>query len=416
MPFKKLILQGKDYPEHLAWLLWVLLIIIISITKSLKPINHTQVFFIYADAASRWLTARALYDGSGTGFIYFPQSAMLFIPFTNLSPLWASLIWRAINILVFAIGVQQLTRLIPDHSSTSIPTSKPHRLSLFLPVSLVSILLSWSAARYGQVTLIMIGLMMIAIARLHHRHWNQAALWLTLALAFKPLALVMILLAMVFYRHIRLPLLIAILCSLILPFLFQGHDYVLTQYLGCFNELKQASHFGVDHPYAQLFWMLNTLDIKIPSQWHNTLRILFAMATLALGWRLRKRQTSNAFIINLFFLGVLYLLLFNPRTENNTYAMIGPILGLLTVLHRRWSCLFWYRAHVTLIVLFLLSHPIGKILTGSHVIWIKPALTVAITMLYFLSLRRHRWIHTLNHPSVGGNKAIPIRNLTGPPG
>ena len=33
----------------------------------------------------------------------------------------------------------------------------------------------------------------------------------------------------------------------------------------------------------------------------------------------------------LLAISVLYILLFNPRTENNTYAMLGPVIGLSLV-------------------------------------------------------------------------------------
>jgi len=381
--------------DHLAWLLWAILILAVSIIKARTTISHSQVFFIYSDAATRWLTGRALYDGSGANFIYFPQSALLFTPFANLPPLLSSLLWRAINILIFALGIRQITGLVRASQPADITAYDVRDPALFLPVTVVSILLSWSAARYGQTTLIMAGLMMLASASLSRKRWNEAAVLLFLALAYKPLAAVMILLVIACYRPFRLPALLTFLGMMSLPFLFQNLPYVLAQYQSSITELRQASLLGIDQPFAQVFWLLNSLGITLPADWQDVLRLLMALATLGLCLSLRKRQNDRAFVVTLFALGVLYLLLFNPRTENNTYAMIGPVLGLYTVLHRRLSATVWYRLHLIIIVLFVLNHPLGKALTVSHVVWIKPALAIALSSLLLVGLRRLPWMHTL---------------------
>lgn len=355
---------GQRGNREWAWVLWGLFVSFVLINRSLSPVDHSEVFLIYRSAALLWLNGQPLYDGSGTGFIYFPQAAILMVPFTWLSPFLDSLLWRLLNIGVFALGVLQFARLAETHNQQP----------LFVPVTLVSILMAASAAKLGQMTLVMTGLMLTALAELHQKNWWRAALWLVLSFALKPLAAVLILLVAVLYYRTAIPLVLCFIALIGVPFLLQDPGYVWDQYRTSVITMQQVADFGKDNPFAQAFWMLRKAGIHIPDAIQFLLRILFAALTLGYCWWLKRRQTSQTFLIYLFTLAACYALLFNPRTENNTYALLAPAVGVFTAWSLQNRGLFLRTSYLTIVAGFLLSNRIGKLLTGFATVWIKPLL------------------------------------------
>jgi hypothetical protein len=57
------------------------------------------------------------------------------------------------------------------------------------------------------------------------------------------------------------------------------------------------------------------------------IRIVSAFITLALCVTARRKQDAARSALLVFALSATYLILFSPRTENNTYAMLGPAIA-----------------------------------------------------------------------------------------
>ena len=98
----------------------------------------------------------------------------------------------------------------------------------------------------------------------------------------------------------------------------------------------------------------------------------------------------------LFSFSALYILLFNPRTENNTYAMLGPAIGLFTA---RWIVLSRHRIAVAFLSLLVLFLAAGDELVratsppGEH-IWLKPFLAILfLAYLVFHLFSQHEDAH-----------------------
>src|SRR5690606_22275072 len=153
---------------------------------------------------------------------------------------WAGALWRAINIGVFAFGVLRLTRLAAPSST----------LAFNIIVTSIAALLSWSAARHGQMTLVMGGLMMSAVADLHARSFWRASIALALAVAFKPLAIVLVLLAAALYPRTSWRIALVFLGIGLAPFAFQSTEYVLSQYRAVPDMFRDAAENGLETPYA----------------------------------------------------------------------------------------------------------------------------------------------------------------------
>lgn len=309
---------GGSRAERYAWIGWAVLffataaIIIGDGSRSVVP--------AYRNAALNWISGRSLYDGTGVGgFTYFPQAAILFAPFAILSPVMGEVFWRLVNIGVFAFGVSGFARLAGERSGKD----------LFPLMTLTAIPLAWDCARNGQATLIMTGFMLLAVVNVaRSRRW-LATLWLALGVAIKPLAIVLVLLVLAVDRLMTWRVLLGMTVLALFPFVMQHPAYVLQQYSACLQNTTTAAHVGVvAHGWTTPFTALRVAGLDVSERTQTVIRLAAAAATLVLCMFTRRRHDAVRSALYVFSLAVLYLILFSPRTENNTYAMLGPAIGV----------------------------------------------------------------------------------------
>lgn len=341
--------------ERVTWGVWGVVLLAACAVLAFQP-DRRPVNGIYARAAARFRAGLDLYDEGGCGFIYLPPSAVLYLPLTFIPGLPQNVLWRTITIGLFAAGVHRLSRL------AAVGTG----LQFFPLVSLFVLPKAWASMINGQATPAMAGLSLLALGEIFERRWWRAAACLVAALAFKPLAIVLVLLVAALYRPLTGRLTLGIAGLLAAPYLAQAPEYVTQQYLGAIGMLEQAARRGLTPEWAQLFSLASLVGIEVPATWQTLLRVLAALATLALcaraaQWRIARsmsapgnqgaahagsaRLLSNvnrdarpdpapraaAALLTLYSLATAYLLLFNPRTENNTYLMLSPAIGALCV-------------------------------------------------------------------------------------
>ncbi len=304
---------------RIAWIAWAVLFLIaaaIMIAGSGRTVVPS-----YRIAAQNWLAGRGLYDGTGVGgFVYFPQAAILFIPFALFAAAAGEVLWRLVIIGTFAAGLRSFARLASGRTGRE----------LFPLMSLVTVPLAWDCARNGQSTLIITGLMLLAVVDVADRRWWRATLWLSLGVALKPLALVLALLIMAVDRPMTGRLLLGLGAVALAPFLTQHPAYVLQQYASCFGNMKAAAHVAVvARGWTSPFTALQLAGVNVPERIQTVLRVAAAAGTLALCVLARKRHDAGRSAVFVFSLAALYLMLFSPRTENNTYAMLGPAIAVL---------------------------------------------------------------------------------------
>ena len=73
-------------------------------------------------------------------------------------------------------------------------------------------------------------------------------------------------------------------------------------------------------------WM--PVGVGVADRVQPVIRLVGGLATLAATVVVFRRLPESRRPVWLFTLTVVYLLLFNPRTENNTYCLLGPALGM----------------------------------------------------------------------------------------
>lgn len=305
-----------------TWIGWAVLFVVTAIMIVLD--SSRSVVPAYTIGPLDWLAGRNLYDGIGEGgFVYFPQAALMYLPIAMLPGIMGEVVWRFANIGVFAIGIRGLAQIASERSGKE----------LFPLMTLVSIPLAWDCARNGQANLIITGLMLLAVCDVANSRWWRATLWLALGVAFKPLTLVLVLLLMAIDRPMTWRLAAGMIALALAPFLAQHPSYVLQQYAACLQNMSAASHFAVAAPqWTTPFSALRIVGIDVPEQVQNAIRLAAALATLALCWISRRKHDAARSAVFVVSLSILYLMLFSPRTENNTYAMLGPAIAVFLAL------------------------------------------------------------------------------------
>ncbi len=405
---------------RLTWIAWGIFFLAACLVLAI-PKDRRQASAAYARGAARWRSALDLYDEGGKGFIYLPPSAVLYVPFSLLPGYPQDVLWRFVTIGLFAAGVFQFCRMAGEEKG----------IEYFAVVSLLVLPKTWTCAVNGQATPALAGLSMLALAEIHRRRWGPAALFLAAALAFKPLAIVLILLVAALYPPIRGRLALGIAVVFAVPYLTQSPGYVTEQYRASVDMLSDAAEIGREVRWAHLLSLGKLIGIELAPAWETIIRLLAALATVAVCWRacriafplqktepegdglssppLRKGGVGGVFtgdelqnenckmriansssapvqseispwpLIYLYALATSYLLLFNPRTENNSYVMLSPAIAVFFVrawfVEHRAAKAGWLCAAA---VAIFAGHDFCAVVTPqSEVVWVCPLVGVA---------------------------------------
>jgi alpha-1,2-mannosyltransferase len=368
----------KPINVRIAWLLWLALFLIAALptlTGRVHDVTHH-----YHTAAIHWFHGEPMYDESGHGFLYFPQSAILYSPFAYLPGSSGEIVWRAVILAVFAAGVCRLARLAGRISGLD-----------FFPITTMFCLpLAFSSERNGQATLIMAGLMMLAAVDLVDRRWWRASIYLALGVAFKPLCLVMLLLAAVLYPATAWRLAVCIGLLVAMPFLTASPDYVFSQYADCGKMLHAASDRGLETNWAQLFGLLDIAGLEVPQRMQFALRLFAAAATLGFLVFAKRRLPQEWVGTYCYVLAICYLMLFNPRTENNSYSALAPAIGIFfchdVLVRRRYPLGI---AYVLLSIGILCTYYVCRLVTGPDLTtWLSPLMGALFTAIVVVQVFR----------------------------
>ena len=351
--------------------LWLVFIVIVSVIVSQQGMSHT-VTPSYFFGADLWMQGKDLYDGSGRGFIYLPQSAVLFVPFAYLAKLSfsvAEVTWRIISLLLLVFALWRFAKLV-----------EPKLIArAFFIITITTVPLVFSSARNGQFNTILEVMMLLAVCAVAKEKWCYATFYLVLGLALKPTMVVLLLLLWALYRPLWWRLPIGLLAIFIFPFFTQTPIYVWHQYVNSTAMLKTASALGATTTdWAQFFGLLAEFKIIISQRLQDFIRIIAALFILYCGVRAQKKFNKYQVAIFLYTLASCYLMLFNPRTENNDYGIVAPALGLFITV---------FFVHSYILMLLLVFVFLGLVMSGnlsfngSREFWSAPFFTVIFTVI-----------------------------------
>lgn len=373
------LLERKFYIQKILAisLLWFIPLIWYIGTAYVRPEHiYERVDYIYYFAAQCWMNSKALYNGTGFGFIYFPTTPFLLAPLAFLKMPAFALLFRIFSLIIFSFGMYRFSTLKANDFS--------YRTYFYM--TLASFLLVQATLHEGQLHLIITGLLLLGYSAIAQEKWWLSAGYLALSLALKPTAIVLYLLAMALYPKVTFRLILTTLIVFSLPFAFRDIHYVINQWLLFLYSFQTIFRFDGIHPqhWATIFSAFSFFTHSTISVFPQfALRIIYALCILMTCYLSKMRFHSHKTIFIIFALGMSYLMLFNTRTENNDYIMIMPMIGfsLAQAVEKKKNIVvigLWM-----LIILAAFNWLLCRLITPHNNLWLNPTL-ISLYTLYIL--------------------------------
>jgi alpha-1,2-mannosyltransferase len=375
-----------------AAVVWVVFACVIAITVlSKKHLSDRSVTPEYHRAAMQWWESQPLYTEGVHGFLYMPQAAMVYTPFALMPAGAEEITWRIAGILLYAWGILVLCRRFAAGSAAATGNPPSHQVlgppgNAFLLASILAVFPAMGSAQNGQTNLHMGGLFALGAAAIIDRRWWLATLWLLLALALKPTALVIILLfGALWWPTMSWRLGVGIAVFLLAPLVHPHPGYALGQYAEFKDKVLRAA--APPDLFQDIRGMLESFRIHLPEPALTAIRGAAAVATLGLCWLATRRFPAAVAALFTLTLGTIYLMLFNPRTEGVSYAILGPAAAIWAtreIVARRWVIA------VPLIAFCLILQFSRLITAGDGNYWVRPLTTLAFATLVVCEIFRRR--------------------------
>jgi hypothetical protein len=279
----------------------------------------------YHRAAQAWWEGRSLYIGP-SGMNYLPHFAVLYSPFHFLPFVVSEILWRFCAAAVLACGSWRLM--------SELFAAEPEQP--FFWATLLALPLCLPSLRNGNANAIFSGVTLLAIIATMRKRWWTAVGWMALAIALKPLGIVLLLLTAIFHGPVARRLPAAVLGLAMFPFLFGAPQYVSSQYQAAWHNLGSCAAV-TEHRFADLNGLLRTLGAPLAPAASTVARICCGALT-ALAWRWGAARLERPWQdLWLYALATSYLMVFNPMNELNSYVILAPALGA-------WAVCFLFRA------------------------------------------------------------------------
>lgn len=317
----------------IAWGYWLLIFCAIGADVIRRPFKHTTTP-TYRLASTQWWAGQDPYTfRNHDGFLYLPQAAVLFTPFTWGPLLLGEILWRLVVFGLFAYALVRLHEFFLSRRHDN-----PDKT--FFILSLLAVPSALASLRNAQFDLPLAALLILGTAEIASARWNRAVFWLCLGLALKPLMVVPMLLFGALYWKLIPRLIVGLLIVFALPLLHWNPAFAAHEYVRCAQTLIWAT--GAHEPrYSDLGALLEHVSLYPPDWLKTAARLVFAVLFLGLGAAAVQRLNRLNAAWTVGALSAVYLMLFNPRTETCSYVFLGPFVASLALLYvlekkRRW--------------------------------------------------------------------------------
>lgn len=361
----------------IAWGLLVAVFLGMSVYLILNP-TRTGVVPNYRIASTNWWAGQPIY-GSGThGFLYFPQFIIFFTPFNLIRPsILGEIVWRAFGFGLFGWALWKGSGVIRH----------PMRPRAFDPIFLTMVLLavpaSLASLNNGQTNLPLSACLLLGVLALRDRHWNTAAVWLTLAVVLKPIALAPWLLALAVFPGMRKPLLLGLLPMAVLGFAHPDFHYAWERWGKCLEKILR-SYTPENLRVSDIFGMLEKVGIPNIFPVNTLTRVVGCLAALGyVGWAYHKKGWVAA-SWSIWVATALIFTLFNPRAETNSYVLISPLLAFTSICYWRETEGVRLPAVILAAACFgLMCDGMGLWIYKATDVWFKPLIIIFVSPLLF---------------------------------
>jgi alpha-1,2-mannosyltransferase len=370
--------------EQAAIIVWAVVLLVVSVRVAGWPTSRT-VYPIFSGSAQLWWSESDLYEPHRPltvqgGYRYSPTFAILLTPFAYFPDTVGGVLWRLIGVAAFLGSLAWLARRVLPW-----PLSRDQ----FAWLTLLCVPLALQSVNNGQANVIVTAAMVAAVCACKEQRWNLASALLTLAFVCKvyPIALGM-LLVVLYPRQLSWRLPLALVASLLVPFLLQDPSYVNDQY-GKWIALLRAddrSAFPLADKHRDLWLLIEVYGIPLSRRIYTLLQIGGGLGIAVLCWR-RQRQgwPEKALLTATLGLAVAWMMVLGPVVESSTFLLLAPslaasIVGALQDRKWHWRTLLLAGSGS----LFLAAVLLGGVANTArlHVVGIHPL----ASLLYFVYL------------------------------
>ena len=311
-----------------SWAIW-LVTVIASLIFAINWVasGKTDVALCeYLEFIGNFWAGKPIYALNGLqGFHYLPIMLVIGTPLGWVSTPIAGAIFGLLSIAFLAWSVYRLAEAVaPAHPITAAGS-----------ILAASVVASHQSVVLFQMQMPMTSAMICAAVAGMKGRWQAMAWWLVLAIALKPLAIVMALLAVAVVPQTRLPIAIGLAALLLVPFGFQNWSYVAAQYGGYLDNLSAVANAPAGQWYAQteISTLFRSLGLELSSPVRLAIRLGAAIGALVLAWRIAAIGVARATAFALLILATCYIGLFNPRQENVSFIVVAPGIAALAMLY-----------------------------------------------------------------------------------
>lgn len=302
---------------RLALLIWVVYALIIAGIVAAQPDRRT-VTPEYRGAAEKWWSSQPNVYTPKNGFLYLPQAAIFYTPFVLLPKPVGEPLWRLVMLSSLAASLWWGAKKLGGDR---------YRL-LFLLATMLVLPSSFASARNGQVNMLLAASYLLAALCIADRRWWMAAVLFVLSVGWKPISLAPMLLAAAAFPRLIWPLFVCTLGLMLLPFAHPDIEYVKGQYRDFINCFFMNGGRPSGHTWCDLAGMLRTFGWQPGHEIMWAVRGVAAFLALGLALRAAMRPDRTRAALSVLLVGAIYLMLFNPRTETNSYVIIAVFIAL----------------------------------------------------------------------------------------
>lgn len=359
---------------RIALFLWIVYGSILAAIVAIQPERRTATLE-YQKASENWWQAKNSLYRKKNGYLYLPHFAVLYSPYKMLPVRVGEPLWRLTGLGVLAGALWLASaRLAPDKATR-----------LFLTATILVLPSSFSSARNGQVNLPLAGFFIFVALALSKQRWWLGAILLGIMFVMKPIILAPILVFGMLYPQLRIPLVTVVIALAGLLFIHPHPQYVVAEYIHFAENLRQAS-LPQGFSWCDFSGFLHCLGLHPPPAWQLLVRTAAGVGTLLLAYRALQTNPPLQRALLISYLCVIYLMLFNPRTETNSYVMLGIFVALVAA----YSGIHLHKIGMATgfaCIAFLLGSENYPIFPWTN-LWLKPLLALLLGILLTRQLLR----------------------------
>jgi len=387
-----------------VWGVVLVLAVVIGLSTKLDERGNTKssVTDNYRTAATAWVQSRTMYaEGAGAdGWLYPPQGAVLFVPMLGLPRAVGEAVWRGAWVVLMGYAAWRLSRVVNRSVLTPSGEDEAGRWSwmgeglwskgvarwqsderngeaaareggggavdVFFVLSLLLVIACEGSIRNGQTNMPLGAAMVLAFVAAAERRWWGVVAWCVFGLMCKPVMIVAgLLLLGMWPMKLWWRMLAGAAVFAVLPFaMHTDWAFVLSECKAGISKIQQAAAFD-GRAFADLRNVVNTLGIPVSLEQFAPVRLLAAVVTAGLCfWGVRRYGTLRGALVGLALCSA-YAVLFNPRTEGNSYCIAAPAVAAWLAGAMVFQRSLWVRGLLlSICVTFAIGHVFSSVVMG----------------------------------------------------